>query len=1069
MNDFLFRGRLASLDPDMAALIELEALRQVRKLIMIPSESTIPEAVREAVGSVLGNLYAEGYPPDDWRNLPLSELLDVELRLAEFRRKASPRYYKGTEIVEIIESLTRQRTAQRFANERVAAHNLFVNVQPLSGAPANSAVYTAFAQPGDTIMGLNLLEGGHLTHGSPVNRSGLFFKVIPYGVRPDDERLDYEQMHRLALQHRPKFIIAGFTSYPWAPDWERIRAIADEAGSLVLADVSHVAGLIIAGQYPSPVGIADIVSFTTHKTLHGPRGAVLLTHRADLAKKLDRAVFPGEQGGPHVNNIAGLAVAMKLAGTEQFHALQKQIVINARVMAERFAQNGIRVAYGGTDTHMLLIDVGKIKGADGTPLSGDIAARILDIAGVTANRNTIPGDASPFRATGVRFGTTWVTQRGLREAEMCELTDAISEILLACRPYSYPKAGGKQGDWRSKVEFGAFVQGQQRIGRLAARASIDYEVPTLERYPKEADAAEEHFRVLPVDDDYNPQWRTLHIYGPSARRFLDHALAGDVNSLGYGEAATTCLFSPEGDLLSRGVVECLTEQVYLLHVEQNADLIAHWLTALSDGYVRFDADDLHGKLPGPVSVSPARSFLGVGKLPTEILAEHWPAKGIGIKADKPYFIGYKTAIYGGQGTPLPTFTWTEAESPLLHTPLFEAHRQLGAKFAPFAGYEMPLWYNSVSAEHRAVRESAGLFDVTHMGVLEVAGTGAEDFLNLVATNDASTLAVGEAHYSYLLDPNGQPLDDIFVYRQAADRFMVVVNASNNAKVWAWWNALLAEQVALDLTRPWARAGMAGRVTLRDLRAETSGAARRVDLALQGPQSTKILLALGGDPAHLNAVKGLAWANFCAVTLGGFDLLVSRTGYTGERAAYEIFVHPEQAAALFLKLVELGATPCGLAARDSLRTEAGLPLYGHELAGALALGPSDAGFTAYVKTWKPFFIGKAAFMAYEAEREAEVVRWQMDAKGLRAPIVGDPLIDMRGRVVGQVTSCAADAEGRQIGLAWVKRKYTEEGTGLLVYAHLNGGLPAVEGVKLGDKLPAPQSVTVLSRFPKKKKS
>ncbi|MFP4322782.1 MAG: glycine cleavage system aminomethyltransferase GcvT [Anaerolineales bacterium] len=1070
-DDFLFRGALHSLDPDVAALVDLEAIRQVRKLIMIPSESTIPEAVREAVGSVLGNIYAEGYPPDDWQHMHTIDLLDTDVRLAEFRRNSSPRYYKGTEIAEIVESLAKRRTAERFATEQTPADRLFVNVQPLSGAPANNAVYTAMAQPGDTIMGLNLLDGGHLTHGSPVNRSGLFFNVVAYGVGAD-ERLDYDQMRDLALRHQPKFIIGGFTSYPWAPDWGIMREIADEAGAYLMADVSHVAGLIVAGVYPSPVGIADIISFTTHKTLHGPRGAVLMTHRPDIARRLDRAVFPGEQGGPHVNSIAGLATAMKLAGTEQFHELQKQIVRNAQRMAERFTTNGVRVAYSGTDTHMLLIDVGQIKGPDGSPLSGDIAARLLDIAGVVANRNTIPGDRSPFRATGVRFGTTWVTQRGLREPEMDQLTDAISYLLLSCKPYSYPKPGSNLPNWRAKADFDSFVSAQQNIARLAIRAGIDYEVPSLAGYPKEADAAEEHFRVLPVDDDYHVEWRSIHIYGNEVAAFCDAVLTNDVYALGYGDAQPTFVLDADGVYLSRGVLEKLTDVVYMLHVEENIDLVVQWLTFLSDGYVQFDPQDLHAKIPGPVSVSPLPDAAALHRFAHIPLDADWAAQNTGIDMHKAYFVGCRGGNFHARpAQTLPRFAAppppADAEA-LQRTPLYDLHGELGAKTAPFAGYDMPVWYDSVTAEHAAVRQGAGVFDVAHMGVFEINGPGAERFLNAVATNDVSKLTAGEAHYSYLLDVDGVPLDDVYIYRISEDRFMLVVNASNNDKDWAWLQAVCGGEVLIDPERPWVTAPGREGLTIRDLRAPASGDDRRVDIALQGPLSTDILLALGGGTAETRrTISALRWSTFAFVTLGAFNLIVSRTGYTGERSAYECFVHPEQASAFFKALVEAGATPCGLAARDSLRTEAGLPLYGHELEGPLNMGPAEAGFGSYVKTWKPFFIGKLAYLAREAARDTELVRFRVDNKGLRSPNQGDAMVDARGRVVGQVTSCAVDTEGYQVGLALVKRKYTRPDTHLMVYAGVSGGAVALDTLAIGDKVVAPQAATVLSRFPKRK--
>ena len=308
-NDFLFRGGINELDPDVAELIRHETARQQAKLIMIPSESTVPFAVRDALSSAFHNIYAEGYPLENSRRMSQSEILDYAQRLPEFRRNADQRYYKGTEYANILESLARRRAAEVFAGNGCSADDLFVNVQPLSGAPANSAVYTALLDVGDTVMGMDLIMGGHLTHGSPVNRSGKYYNIVSYGIDAATEKLDYDRMRKLAQEHKPRLIIGGFSSYPYAADWDAYREIANEIGAYLLADVAHVAGLIAAGVYPNPVGIADVVSFTTHKTLNGPRGAVLITHRHDLSTKLDRAVFPGEQGGPHINAMAGLAVA----------------------------------------------------------------------------------------------------------------------------------------------------------------------------------------------------------------------------------------------------------------------------------------------------------------------------------------------------------------------------------------------------------------------------------------------------------------------------------------------------------------------------------------------------------------------------------------------------------------------------------------------------------------------------------------------------------------------------------------------------------------------------------------
>jgi len=271
MSDFLYRDSLEKLDPSVKELIDLENERQTRKLILIPSESLSPLAVRESLGSVFQNIYAEGYPDEETRWMNEDEILDYTARLSHYRRYADPRYYKGVEYADIIESLARRRCAEVFATEKLPADKIFVNIQPLSGAPANNAVYTALLNPGDTIMGMNLLHGGHLTHGSSANRSGKLFNVIHYNVDPVTERIDYDAVQKLATENKPRIIIAGFSSYPWVPDWLRFRQIADSVGAVLMADVAHIAGLIAAKVIPSPVGYAQVITFTTHKTLCGPR------------------------------------------------------------------------------------------------------------------------------------------------------------------------------------------------------------------------------------------------------------------------------------------------------------------------------------------------------------------------------------------------------------------------------------------------------------------------------------------------------------------------------------------------------------------------------------------------------------------------------------------------------------------------------------------------------------------------------------------------------------------------------------------------------------------------------
>ena len=401
MLDF-FTTPLPTLDPDVAELIAFEAERQARKIILIPSESQAPEAVREALGSVFQNIYAEGYPNHDTHGLSQGEILDYEVQLARFRRYGDERYYKGVEYADVVEALARQRAAEAFTANGLAPADIWANVQPLSGSPANSAIYAALVPVGATVMGMDLLHGGHLTHGSPANRSGKLYKIVSYGIDAQTERLNYDQIEALAREHKPKMIIAGYTSYPWMPDWARFRQIADSVGAYLLADISHIAGMVAAGVVPSPVGHAHVISFTTHKTLYGPRGACILTTDKALAAKVDSAVFPGEQGGPHVNAMAGMAVAFKLAASGPFREMQAQIVKNAQHLAAELQRLGLRIPYGGTDTHLLLVDSKSVRAASGvspdkkkgTPLMGDVSANILDLAGIVCNRNTIPGDKS---------------------------------------------------------------------------------------------------------------------------------------------------------------------------------------------------------------------------------------------------------------------------------------------------------------------------------------------------------------------------------------------------------------------------------------------------------------------------------------------------------------------------------------------------------------------------------------------------------------------------------------------------------------------------------------------------
>ncbi|MBF1756198.1 serine hydroxymethyltransferase [Veillonella tobetsuensis] len=381
---------LAKQDPNIKAVIDQELMRQRDKLEMIASENIVSQAVMEAQGSVLTNKYAEGYP--------------------------GKRYYGGCEHVDVVETLAIERAKRLFGAEHA-------NVQPHSGSQANFAVYFAMLKPGDTIVGMNLSHGGHLTHGSPVNVSGTYFNVVPYGVNAETQQIDYDEFRKIVLESKPKLIIAGGSAYSRQIDFKKMADVAHEVGAIFMVDMAHFAGLVAAGLHPNPVEYADIVTTTTHKTLRGPRGGMILC-KEEYAKAIDKSVFPGIQGGPLMHVIAAKAVAFGEALQPEFKEYAEQVIKNAKVLAAELMAKGLTIVSGGTDTHVMLVDVRN------TGLTGKEAEHLLDEIGITANKNTIPFDpASPFVTSGVRLGTPALTTRGLKEDDMKEIADIIATVL----------------------------------------------------------------------------------------------------------------------------------------------------------------------------------------------------------------------------------------------------------------------------------------------------------------------------------------------------------------------------------------------------------------------------------------------------------------------------------------------------------------------------------------------------------------------------------------------------------------------------------------------------------------
>jgi glycine hydroxymethyltransferase len=387
-----FKSSLENSDSAIFHSVQKETDRQKYQIELIASENIVSRAVLEAQGSIFTNKYAEGYP--------------------------TKRYYGGCEFSDEVEQAAIDRLCQLFGAK-------FANVQPHSGASANLAVYLALLQPGDTILGMSLAAGGHLTHGAQRTISGMWFKSVQYGIRLDDGLIDYDQMESLAREHKPKLIVAGISSYPRIVDWARFKKIADEIGALLMVDMAHVAGLVAAGVYPSPIGIADIVTSTTHKTLRGPRGGVILTNNEELAKKINSAVFPGLQGGPLMHVIAAKAVAFGEALRPEFKTYAKQIVTNAKVLADVLMKRGLKITTGGTDCHLMVVDLTPLE-----TLTGKEAEKVLERAGLTCNKNAIPNDPrSPFVTSGLRFGTAAGTTRGFKEKEFEKIGSLICDVL----------------------------------------------------------------------------------------------------------------------------------------------------------------------------------------------------------------------------------------------------------------------------------------------------------------------------------------------------------------------------------------------------------------------------------------------------------------------------------------------------------------------------------------------------------------------------------------------------------------------------------------------------------------
>ena len=1063
----MFDGPLDRADTEVAGLVRAEGGRQDGKLILIASESLCPQPVREALASPFSAIYAEGYPSTRMMTIEREIVSDRDRHLAFNRRYADRRYYKGCEYVNFIEVLAQKRAAEVFAANGVRPEDLYVNVQPLSGSAANNAIYTAFVEPGDLVMGMALPHGGHLTHGSHLNRSGKLYRIQPYMVDERTGRLDYDAIKDAVREHQPRMLIAGASAYPWEFDWPALREAADQVGGrgcLLLADMSHPAGLIAAGEFASPIGYADVVSMTTHKTLCGPRGAIILTTDRDHADAVDLGVFPGEQGGPHINQIAAKAVAFGIARTDTFKQLAQRIRANADALCGALMSKGIRIQGDGTASHLFLVDLKGTKRTSGVPLYGDIAANILDLCNITTNKNTIVGDESAAHPTGLRLGTTVLSQQGYTPDDMTTLADLIVKIVEGCQTFTVTTGGGVRG--RARIDHDVLEEVRAGVFELTQTEPPDT-LPGREG-PLSLERPTAGVRVR----------------GERAPVFLQNVVTMDVLPLQPGEHARTHLLDRSGkvfmdvELQRCGDDDAGFPSYVLVTSPTGVPALESWLRGLSDGYLWFD-EDLTRKVDGPVAITRDLEVLPKTDVNFEVHlepSERPDATATSCDLGKPWFIGRGVLDATRATEPVAAeYAWSDPEeNGLRRTSLHEIHKEATAShnMVPFAGWEMPVLYTSILDEHRAVRRNGGLFDLAHMGTIEVSGDGATRFLDLLTTNFVWRLQPGQSQYTYILKPDGQVMDDLLIYMLGRERFLVVANACNADEVLAWLRTAAAGEARLSNERPDVR--MDARPTVRSLKdPDESGDAMRVDLGFQGPGTRETLLRFAeSSPESTRIIGGLRKSEQREVRVGDFNLIVSHTGYTGEDVGYEVFVHPDQAPSLWKRLLDIGAdggiVPAGLGARDSLRAEAGFPLYGHELAGDHGILPAEAGYAAFVKEHKPFFVGRDPHVASARASRRQIARLQFEHTGIRMFQPGDPVVNNRGKVVGTITSTILPGD-RQLALALVDRPSARPGTRLGAFLRPrkqqpNGQKPVHE-LTVGDAVSIPEPALVLERFPK----
>mgnify|MGYP001560716583 CR=1 FL=1 len=744
------------------------------------------------------------------------------------------------------------------------------------------------------------------------------------------------------------------------------------------------------------------------------------------------------------------------------------------MLAESFKELGLTLAYGGTNTHMVLLDLSQLAGLN-SALTGDIASNILDLCGITCNKNALPGDETGARPRGIRFGTTILTQHGMRPAEMKKIARLVHQVLTSIKTFKVFSPAGEI--CRGKISLEIMEEVKTEVQKLLGNSRLN----------KKRQAPDLKSKI------YN-----LEIIGERAPAFLQSITAHDIFSLGPGQAVDTFLLDSSGKTIDEVIIRRLPDKptgdahyIMMTHSEK-AEMLLTWLNGLSDGYILFDETDVYAKVEGPVVVrrmAKGEGGMGKAKIKSKKSAFRIPHSEFDFR--KPYFIG-QNALLRKDRLPVTDDRLLFKHQPYQGEPrktyLYEEHLKLTKKqfMIPFAGWSMPVWYTRASEEHLAVRQAAGLFDVSHMGRFQIKGKYATRFLDLVTTNYVPKLRPGQAHYSYILDPAGQIMDDIFLYKLAEDDYILVCNAANAEKISQWLRSVNQKSISIDNENP-ARC-IEGQVEITDIRDTAAGDAQLVNIALQGPNSLKILLKLsdsslsrcniGAGASQISKLRRLEKSHFAEFKFNGIWVLATRTGYTGEEIGFEIFVKPTEAATFWNSLLdggkEFGLKPCGLAARDSLRTEAGLPLYGHELNGVYNITSTEAGYGAFIKRHKPFFIGRKSYLLRESTLEKkQIVRFEIKTSGTRMVKPEDMVVEQQSNEqIGVVTSCTlvpqigtrgsseiGTSQNIQVGMAYLNQASIKKGVKVSIFRSATG--PNNEKVLLSD------NALMVSRFPMRK--